>query len=291
MQYFKVDESELVGLKDKVALVTGGSSGIGLATARLFLDKGARAVVVADIQPPPDELGSRVLYVKTDVASWKDLVNLFQTAIDRYGRMDVVFANAGVADSIDYVNLKEHEKQLLEPSRRPIEINLFGCQNTVALAVHHMQRQLPPGGSIVMNSSGAGYVGVTSASYTAAKHGIIGFLRAMKMQLHPKLPIRLNAVAPGWTQSAITAGVIDTFKSVGVPIQPASAIALAVGKLATDPTYHGHALFVSNNECAEFEEPIQAETARCIGASNGDEQQFQDLMMALKKHRERKEQG
>ncbi|KIW97745.1 uncharacterized protein Z519_01329 [Cladophialophora bantiana CBS 173.52] len=285
IHYFKVRESELEGLHDKVALITGGSSGIGLATAKLFLNKGAQAVIVADLQRPPEGLGSRAHFVKADVASWKDLVSLFQVTMDRYGRVDIVFANAGVADVTDYVTLKEHEGQLLEPSRRPIEINLFGCQNTVALAVYHMQRQQPPGGSIVMTASGAGYEGVTSASYTSAKHGIIGFLRAMKTQLYPKIPVRLNVVAPGWTQSAITAGILDTFKSVGVPIQPASAIGLAVAKLATDPKYHGNSLFVANDQCAEFEGPILAATATCVGPSNGDEEQFQKLLMALKAHR------
>jgi NAD(P)-dependent dehydrogenase (short-subunit alcohol dehydrogenase family) len=170
ISYSPANEDDVKGLEGKLALITGGSSGIGLATAKLFLRKGVEAVVVADLQSPPEDLGSRALYVRTDVTSWEDLRALFQTAIDRYGRIDIVFANAGIVDTSNYVDLREENVQLLEPSRRSLDVNIFGCLNTVALAIHHMQRQKPAGGSIVMTSSGAGYLGVKSAAYSMLIH-------------------------------------------------------------------------------------------------------------------------
>ncbi|RVX71029.1 hypothetical protein B0A52_03394 [Exophiala mesophila] len=248
-RYFKIKESELSGLEGKVAIVTGASSGIGLATAKLLVRLNAGAVFLLDLQGPKEDLGPRASFIETNVTSWESLRGAFDIVMARCGRIDIVHANAGIADTTDYVNLSEENGQLLEPSRYPYDVNLFGCFNTVSLAIHHMQKQSPQGGSIIMTASGAGYEGVTSAAYSelnyscflncglfteeliieaAGKHGIIGFLRAMKLQLYPKLPIRLNVVAPGFTESAITASALSTFKAVGLIIQPASAIALAV---------------------------------------------------------------
>lgn len=308
-RYFKIEESELRGIEGKVAIVTGASSGIGLATAKLFLRLNARAVFLLDLQSPLENLGPRALFIKANVTSWESLRGAFDIVMAQYGRIDIVHANAGIADTTDYVHLTERNGELLAPSRYPYDVNLFGCFDTVALAIHHMQKQRPAGGSIVMTASGAGYEGVTSAAYSesmdicfrrctrftaeltleaAGKHGIIGFLRAMKLQLYPKLPIRLNVVAPGFTESAITASALSTFKAVGLMIQPASAIALAVGKLAIDSSYHGKALFVARNECAEFEGPILEVTAQCVGSSNGNPEQFKRLIEAMKADRIRR---
>lgn len=162
--YFTIDDSEIVGLTGKVAIITGASSGIGLATAKLFIAKGAQAIVVADLQPSKEDLGSRADFVRTNVTSWKDLTNVFKHTVEKYGRVDIVFANAGVADSVDYMNLMEAEGELVQPSRLPININLFGCMDTVTLACHYMKDQ-PGGGNIIMTSSGAGYHAVNSAAY------------------------------------------------------------------------------------------------------------------------------
>ena len=311
-RYFKIKESELSGLEGKVAIVTGASSGIGLATAKLLVRLNAGAVFLLDLQGPKEDLGPRASFIETNVTSWESLRGAFDIVMARCGRIDIVHANAGIADTTDYVNLSEENGQLLEPSRYPYDVNLFGCFNTVSLAIHHMQKQSPQGGSIIMTASGAGYEGVTSAAYSelnyscflncglfteeliieaAGKHGIIGFLRAMKLQLYPKLPIRLNVVAPGFTESAITASALSTFKAVGLIIQPASAIALAVGKLATDTTYHGQALFVARNECAEFEGPVLEATAQCVGSSNGSPEQFKRLIETMKADRIRKQEA
>jgi hypothetical protein len=117
---------------------------------------------------------------------------------------------------------------------------------------------------------------------------VIGFLRAMKLQLHPKIPIRINVVAPGWTETGITAGVVKEFKRVGVVIQPPVAIGVAVAKLVTNPSYHGHTFFVASNQYAEFEGPLTEETDRLFGPMNGDEKQLQELLTKLKADRDQK---
>ncbi|KIW48107.1 uncharacterized protein PV06_00726 [Exophiala oligosperma] len=140
MRYFKIEASEVNSLEDKVFLITGASSGIGLATAELFLRKGANAVVIADTECPPEDLDSRVLYIRADVTVCDDLRLLFAATIEKYGRIDVVFANAGIVDRSDYVSLREEDGKVLEPDRRSLDVNLSGCLNSVALVIHHMQK-------------------------------------------------------------------------------------------------------------------------------------------------------
>ena len=89
--FFEIQDSELSSLKDKVILITGGSSGIGLATAKLCLDLGAK-VVVGDVNPCPLD---GVTFQKVDVTDWKSQTALFKKAIEAYGKVDHVHANAG----------------------------------------------------------------------------------------------------------------------------------------------------------------------------------------------------
>jgi NAD(P)-dependent dehydrogenase (short-subunit alcohol dehydrogenase family) len=95
MTRFTINGADLTGLRDKVVLLTGGSSGIGLATARLLLDLGAK-VVMGDLHHPPDDLSSQNLtYMPLDVTNWKQLCAVFKKTVEVHGRIDHVFANAG----------------------------------------------------------------------------------------------------------------------------------------------------------------------------------------------------
>ncbi|KIW48106.1 uncharacterized protein PV06_00725 [Exophiala oligosperma] len=130
-----------------------------------------------------------------------------------------------------------------------------------------------------MTSSGAGYFGVSSAAYR--------FLRAMKLQLHPHIPMRINVVAPGYTESNKTKGMVSEFRGVGLPIQPPSAVGLAVAKLVVDASYHGHTLFVADDQYVEMEGHLGDDTARYFGSMNGDEKQFRELLAIMKAQMEK----
>ncbi|EGU72735.1 hypothetical protein FOXB_16757, partial [Fusarium oxysporum f. sp. conglutinans Fo5176] len=95
MAEFTIDDKDLTSLEGKVVIVTGGSSGIGLATVELLLSLGA-SVVCGDVQAPQKDLGGTYTFIKTDVSIWRDLVALFNNTKKIYGRIDHVFANAGV---------------------------------------------------------------------------------------------------------------------------------------------------------------------------------------------------
>ena len=174
----------------------GASSGIGLATSKLFISKGA-TVVGADLQEPPE--GVEFSFIRTDVTSWEALETLFSKVYEEYGRIDIVYANAGVGPRVDYLTLeKDKEGRLIEPSKRVLDINLIAVTNQVALAVHYMKNK--EGGNIVFTASCTGYQRFVAPDYVVAKHGVIGLLRTMYPQLDSN-KIRINAVAPSFTRT------------------------------------------------------------------------------------------
>jgi NAD(P)-dependent dehydrogenase (short-subunit alcohol dehydrogenase family) len=131
--------------------MTGGSSGIGLATVELLQSLGA-SVVSGDIQAPPAT--GEFLFVQTDVKNWADLVNLFRSAKEKYGRIDYVFANAGIGPRANYLALDVDEKgDPKEPNRDTLDINLNSVVNTATLAVHYLKDQAEGGSIVLMGSS------------------------------------------------------------------------------------------------------------------------------------------
>lgn len=145
----------------------GGSSGIGLATVKLLLSLGA-SVVSGDVNPPPASESAETpafLYVQTNVASWNDLTVLFKKAKEHFGRIDCIFANAGIGPRANYLALETDEQgNLKEPSHELMDIGLRGLINTASLAVHYMKEQ-PEGGSIVLMGSSTGLQPLRAIDY------------------------------------------------------------------------------------------------------------------------------
>jgi NAD(P)-dependent dehydrogenase (short-subunit alcohol dehydrogenase family) len=131
---------------------TGGSSGIGLATVELLLSLGA-SVVCGDVQAPQKTIGGAYTFIKTDVSIWRDLLALFNETKKIYGRIDHVFANAGIGPRADYLSTQLDENgDAIEPSSQLLDISLKGVINTSTLAILHL-RQQDEGGSIVITGS------------------------------------------------------------------------------------------------------------------------------------------
>jgi NAD(P)-dependent dehydrogenase (short-subunit alcohol dehydrogenase family) len=121
------------------------------------------SVVSGDIQPPPAT--GDFLFVQTDVKSWPDLTRLFKTAKDKHGRIDYVFANAGIGPRANYLALEVDEKgDLLEPNRDTLDVNLNSVVNTATLAVHYLKEQAE-GGSIVLMGSSTSLQPLRAADY------------------------------------------------------------------------------------------------------------------------------
>ncbi len=183
-------------LKGKVAVVTGAGQGIGAAIARLFALEGAR-LVLADIRSDPVQKvaagiqadGGEVLTVRTDVTSDRECRLMIDTAIQRFGGLDILINNAGIAGKGTVTEITE------EAWDRVMAVNLKSIFLASRHAVPHMERA--GGGSIVCIASVAGMTGeMGQVAYNTSKHGVIGLVRCMAYD-HAAAGIRVNAVCPG----------------------------------------------------------------------------------------------
>jgi NAD(P)-dependent dehydrogenase (short-subunit alcohol dehydrogenase family) len=181
-------------LADKVAVVTGGCSGIGLATVRRFAEEGA-SVVVADLADETgEELATEVsgLYVHCDVASKDDVDTLFAAAVERYGRVDVAFNNAGISPPDDDSILDTD----LDAWRRVQEVNLTSVYLCCKAVIPIMLEQ--GRGSIINTASFVAVMGAATSqiSYSASKGGVLSMTRELGVQF-ARQGVRVNALCPG----------------------------------------------------------------------------------------------
>jgi NAD(P)-dependent dehydrogenase (short-subunit alcohol dehydrogenase family) len=192
-------------LDDRVAVVTGGASGIGEGIVRRFVAGGGRCVV-ADIQIEraeaiAAELGSGVVALRVDVTREADLAAAVDLAVSRFGRLDCMFNNAGMLGAVG--SIVEHT---LEAWNRTMEVLL----TSVFLGIREAGRVMVPQGhgAIVNTASTAGVRGgLGPHAYTAAKHAVVGLTESAAVELSAH-GIRVNALAPGRTVSGLTAGLI-----------------------------------------------------------------------------------
>jgi NAD(P)-dependent dehydrogenase (short-subunit alcohol dehydrogenase family) len=218
---------DLSALRDKVAIVTGGASGLGRATALALAEAGVE-VVVADV----DEQGGRSVasavggrFVRTDVSDLDANRALVEFAVAECGGLDFAYLNAGVSTGCGI-----GEDFSLEAYRRAMGVNLDG----VVFGTHAVLgalRARGTGGAIVATASLAGLTGMPmDPVYTANKHGVVGFTRAMGPALAGE-GIRFNAVCPGFAESNIIADMRSALVDAGFEIIPAESVAATVVRL------------------------------------------------------------
>jgi NAD(P)-dependent dehydrogenase (short-subunit alcohol dehydrogenase family) len=192
-------------LEGKIAVVTGGASGIGAATIRRFVAEGA-SVVVADVQTErgqglADELGDAARFVHCDVTSEEAVAAAIQLAVDTWGRLDVMFNNAGVVGAVGPITETDSAQW-----HRSIDILLhsvyYGCKHAARVMV-------PQGsGSIISTTSIAGVIGgLGPHAYTAAKTAVVGLTKSVASEVMPT-GVRCNAIAPGSIPTPLTAAAI-----------------------------------------------------------------------------------
>ena len=247
-------------LEGKVAVITGAASGIGEGTARMFVEHGAK-VIVADMQEAAGralvaELGDSTRFALCDVTKEADVAAAVDLAVSEFGRLDVMFNNAGIIGAVGRIS-----EMPVEAWDNTIAILLRG----VFLGVKHAARVMMTqhSGVIINTSSTAGIVGgLGPHAYTAAKHGVIGLTKSVANELAP-FAIRVNAVSPGNTVTAMTASVgggdhrdlaatterIAAYSPLGYAGLPED-IAAAVLYLASDDArcVTGHTLVVDSGQ-------------------------------------------
>ena len=223
--------------KDKVAIVTGGASGIGLATAKKLLAEGAK-VVIGDVSKDLDNviksLGENAIGVYTDVSKESDVINLVNKAVNTFGHLDYMVANAGVGGSpnkLDDVSMEEWQNV--------IGINQTGIYLCDKYAIKSMLKT--GGGAIVNTTSMYGLVGSpTSYAYSASKGAIVQMTRTTSL-MYAKDNIRVNAVAPGYVDTPILALAPKEMKE-------AMASSLPIGRLGRDTEIAEAICFLLSNE-------------------------------------------
>ena len=184
-------------LTGKKALITGGNSGIGLATAQLFIQEGAEVAITGRDQKTLDQaaqlLGPKAKAYRADVTDSAARKELFDKIAKDFGRLDIVFANAGIAGQTTTGSTDEATFENI------LRINLTGAFFTVQSALS----LLTDGGSIIFNGSVIGTLGQPGyAAYAASKAGLRGLSRSIAGDLAPR-NIRVNVVAPGATETPI----------------------------------------------------------------------------------------
>ncbi|MDD7937133.1 glucose 1-dehydrogenase [Actinomycetospora lutea] len=226
-------------LDDRVAVITGASSGLGVVFATALAEAGADVVLGArrtekleDTRRAVEERGRRCVTVRTDVSSPEDCRALADAAMSELGRLDVLVNNAGIGTA--YPATKETPEQF----REVIDINLNGSYWMAQAAARHMQ----PGSSIINVSSilALTTAGLPQAAYASSKAGVIGLSRDLAQQWTPRKGIRVNALAPGFFTSEMTDSYQEGYLETMMPrmlsgrIGDPEELAAAVVFLASD---------------------------------------------------------
>ncbi|KAL8692052.1 MAG: hypothetical protein Q9218_002838 [Villophora microphyllina] len=300
MTSLKIQEEDIPLLSGKVAIVTGGSSGIGLATAHLLSSRGATVHILDRDEPPTGtvEKSSKVgtlAFHHCELTSWSLLLNIFTNI----GHVDIVIANAGVSEECNYF-ADEFTKAggLAEPRYGVIDVNLKATLNVVKLALRAFRMQWSGrrdgGGSLVLTSSATAYSPELSLPvYSATKLAQIGIVRALRPQL-PRAEFggsTINAVAPAATITALLpADLAAPIMAAGLPVSTAHHVALAIAWSATarqgwqvegygkDPRavvesegrWNGRVILTLGDQWTEIEEPHANLRDQWMGKWNAD---------------------
>lgn len=243
----KIINKKLPGylLSGKTAIVTGASRGIGRATALRLAEAGANVVVnyfqhrdeAETVVRECEKFGAKAVAVQADVSKLESAARLNEIALNTFGGVDIVVANAGIWEG------EAVEKMSEEVWDKVLDANLKGTWTICRAAIPHFKSN--GGGSIVIVSSTAGQRGEAGYSnYAASKGGQISFTKALSNELAPK--IRVNAVAPGWVDTNLNAPVFHDEDFVhrvvdGIPLKrvaTADDVALSIVFLASDWSRH-----------------------------------------------------
>lgn len=227
-----------MGFTDKVVIVTGGASGIGKESATAFAKEGAK-VIIADFsqqgQTVADELvnqGYEALFIKTDVASEEQVKDLITQTVEKFGKLDIMFANAGIAKDAPAVDLSYGDWQ------RTIDINLSGVFLCDKHAIEQFLKQ-GTGGVIVNSGSIHSFVGLPSVTAYAAAKGGVKLLTQSLCTAYAKENVRVNAVCPGYIETPLLKDIDEQTKAglaamhpqgrLGKPEEVAAAVLFLAG--------------------------------------------------------------
>jgi len=247
-----------LGLADRVALVTGGSRGIGKAVVELFASLGAHVIVnyvkdeasAADTVSIARTIGVKALAIQADISRIDEAERLLQQAVEHFGRVDFLICNAGIWTGGPVESISE------ELWDKTLDVNLKGTWSVCRAAVPSMKKQ--KFGRIVIVSSTAGQRGEANVSnYAASKGGQISFTKSLAPEL-AAFGINVNCVAPGWVQTEMSEGAYSD------PARLESIIkTIPLARVATPEEIAGPIVFL----CTEWASHITGEVLNVNGGS------------------------
>ncbi|KAM0231944.1 hypothetical protein ACHAPO_008243 [Fusarium lateritium] len=291
MTTLQIQEKDIPDLSGKKAVVTGGSSGIGWATANILANKGAQ-IYVLDQQEPDSPVHHGITYLHCDICQWSDIVAALKTV----GTFHIAVANAGVSEDADCLNdTFDDNGDLVEPVYKVIDVNLRGTLNFVKLAMHSMKKNSVEG-SIVITSSATAYLAEQSLPvYSATKAALINFVRAMRSTLRDS-GITITSVAPAATiTKLLPPDLAAPIIAAGLPVSSAHFVGLAVAYSATASEqqkvqaygkdteewkrspgrWNGRTILTLGDRYTELEGPISAGRELWFGKENVSETRMQ----------------
>lgn len=232
-------------LQDKVGLITGGSGGIGLATAKLFAHEGARVLLVDLDEARLREAaaaceGKEVSFVAANVAEPEQMERAVRFATERYGGLDIAFLNAGIEGVV-----KPIVEYPIETFDKVIAVNVRG----VWLGLKYAIPALRDGGSIIVTSSVAGLRGTAGVSaYVASKHAVVGLARSAALEVAPR-QIRVNTINPSPVSTRMMDSLEEGFSpGSGPQAREGFSKGIPLGRYGTPEEIAQLALFLAGDE-------------------------------------------
>lgn len=228
-------------LTNKVAVITGGNSGIGLATAQAFIAEGAKVAILGrdpkTLNDAKSLLGPNAIAVQGDVAKSADLERLYQEVTSQFGKVDVVVANAGIAPArpMELVDDEHFDKQ--------IAVNVKGLFFTVQKAVPHLNR----GASVILVSSAVNVLGLPGMSvYSATKAAVRSFARSFSSELADR-GIRVNTLSPGLVETPIL-GKMDLTAEQAAHVGESIMAAIPLKRIGKPSEIAGAMVFLASDD-------------------------------------------
>jgi NAD(P)-dependent dehydrogenase (short-subunit alcohol dehydrogenase family) len=233
-------------LANKTAFITGGNSGIGLATAKLFVAEGAKVAITGrnreTLEAVAKELGPNAFAIVADATDVAATEKAVAKAVEKFGKLDIVFANAGISANTPVGGTA------LETFEAVLKTNITAVFFTVQAAVAHMN----DGGSVILNGSVISVLGNPGyAAYAASKAGVRGMARVMASELSPR-GIRVNVVSPGGTSTPIWNRTAPTPEAV-VALENRVSKAIPLGRFGKPEEVAKTVLFLASDDAANIQ--------------------------------------
>ncbi|KAF2217799.1 hypothetical protein CERZMDRAFT_92446 [Cercospora zeae-maydis SCOH1-5] len=274
MAEFVPDETLFTQLKDKVVVITGGATGIGAATVKL-LTKHEAFIVMGDVNVEAatqllEHLSQNLTFVRTDVSDYSQIYTLCEQAFQKYGRIDHAISCAGIFEQGNWFDAVLDIESVKQPgSTKVLDVNLLGTLHFARIASVFLREGERASGSntslTLLSSVNAFRDSPGLFLYQMSKHAVQGLLRSTRKTLLERDGIRVNAVCPGVTDTAMTTGIIGAFKDNNLFWQPPESVAKIILGLVTNKAVAGKAVYVEGGDGWEFEDSLYAAQPQWLG--------------------------